>query len=145
MLSDYLKGNTLFLEEVSSWEESIQAAAQPLLQKGFITPKYIQDMIDSVNVNGPYIVLVPGIAMPHAKNEGGVIKTGISFLKLNNAVLFPEAKEVNILFVLAAEDTTGHLDLISDLSSLLIDDDILEDFKNAKNEEEVIRLIQMVE
>lgn len=49
------------------------------IKKGNITPKYIQDMIDNVNKNGPYIVIVPGIAMPHARNEGGVIKTGISF------------------------------------------------------------------
>lgn len=145
MLSDYLKGNITFLDEVSSWEESIQLAADPLLKKGNITTKYIQDMIDNVNINGPYIVIVPEIAMPHAKNEGGVLKTGISFLKLKNSVSFPEEKEVNILFVLAAEDSTGHLELISDLSSLLIEDDILSKFKNSTTEEEIIELIKMVE
>lgn len=145
MLSDYLKGNIHFLDEVSSWEESIKVAADPLLKKGFISPKYIQDMIDNVNINGPYIVIVPGIAMPHAKNEGGVIKTGISFLKLKKAVLFPEDKEVNILIVLAAEDSTGHLELIADLSSLLIDEEIMIKFRNSGNEAEIINLINMVE
>ncbi|CAH0346709.1 PTS sugar transporter subunit IIA [Bacillus sp. CECT 9360] len=145
MLSEYLKENINFLDEVASWEESIKVAADPLLKKGYITPKYIQDMIDNVNMNGPYIVIVPEIAMPHAQNEGGVIKTGISFLKLKNSVLFPEGKEVNILFVLAAEDSSGHLDLISDLSSLLIDEDIMSKFKNSTSAEEIIHLIKMVE
>ncbi|PLR78213.1 transcriptional regulator [Bacillus sp. V3-13] len=145
MLSEYLMGNVSFLDAVTSWEEAIKVAADPLLRKGSITPKYIQDMIDNVNINGPYIVIVPGIAMPHAKNEGGVIKTGISFLKLKKPVRFPEGKEVNILFVLAAEDTSGHLELIADLSSLLIDEEVMSKFKISNSEEEVIRLIKMVE
>jgi PTS system mannitol-specific IIA component len=145
MLGEYLKNNIYFLDEVSSWEESIKVAADPLLNKGFITPKYIQDMIDNVNINGPYIVIVPGIAMPHARNEGGVIKTGISLLKLKKPVLFPEGNEVNILIVLAAEDSTGHLDLISDLSSILIDEDVMSKFRISDNAEDIINFIKMVE
>ncbi len=146
MLDNYLKGNIRFLERVESWEESIEVAAQPLLQKGNITPKYIQDMIDNVNKNGPYIVIVPGIAMPHAQNEGGVVvKTGISLLKLEKPVQYPEGKEVNILIVLAAEDSSGHLDLISDLSSLLVDDDIMVKFRDANSEEEILSLISECE
>ncbi|WP_236712619.1 PTS sugar transporter subunit IIA [Peribacillus muralis] len=145
MLSDHLKNNIRFLDEVDSWEDSIKLAAEPLLHNGCITPKYIDDMIRNVNVNGPYIVIVPGIAMPHAKNEDGVINTGLSLLKLKNPVLFPEGKKVNILIVLAAEDSTGHLDLISDLSSILIDEDVMDQFKNCGNEEEFIQIIKMVE
>ncbi|MED0716255.1 PTS sugar transporter subunit IIA [Aeribacillus composti] len=145
MLSEYLKGNINFLNRVSSWEESIRVASDPLLKKGHITPKYIQDMIDNVNKNGPYIVIVPGIAMPHARNEGGVIKTGISFLKLQNNVQFPEGKEVNIIIVLAAEDNSSHLGLLSDLSSILIDEDVVNKFRNSSNEEEIMNVIKMVE
>jgi PTS system mannitol-specific IIA component len=145
MLGEFLKGNVQFQNSVPTWEEAIKKAAEPLLEKGNINQKYVQDMIDNVNINGPYIVIVPGIAMPHAKNEGGVLKTGISFLKLENAVLFPEGKEVSILFVLAAEDSTGHLELISDLSSLLIDEEVMAQFKNASSEEELIKLIESVE
>ncbi|GAA4719294.1 PTS sugar transporter subunit IIA [Brevibacillus fulvus] len=145
MLSSYLQGNTTFLERVSSWEESIQAAAQPLLEKGFITAQYIEEMIQNVNTNGPYIVIAPGIAMPHARNEGGVIKTGISFLKLQHPVVYPDHKEVNILFVLAAVDSSEHLELISDLSSLLIDEEIMDKLHHALQEQELIQLIQQVE
>ncbi|WP_191567344.1 PTS sugar transporter subunit IIA [Metabacillus idriensis] len=145
MLSQYLKNNVHFLNSVPTWEEAIKLAAQPLLNKGNITEKYVQDMIENVNDNGPYIVIVPGIALPHAQNKGGVLKTGISFLKLKEPVFFPEEKDVKILFVLAAEDTTGHLELISDLSSLLIDEDIMVKFKEASSESEIIELIESVE
>jgi len=142
MLATYLKDNIQIMNEVSSWEESIKVAAEPLLKKGFISEKYIQDMIDNVNINGPYIVIAPEIAMPHARNEGGVLKTGISFLKLKNPVYYPEGKQVSILFVLAAEDNSGHLELISDLSSILIDEEIVTKLKNSDNEDEIINLIK---
>ncbi|WP_227397065.1 PTS sugar transporter subunit IIA [Jeotgalibacillus aurantiacus] len=145
MLADLLKGNIYFTDELPTWEESIKVAAEPLLSKRFITEDYVQDMIKNVQINGSYIVIAPGIAMPHAQNEGGVLKTGISFLKVENSVTYPEDKEVNILFVLAAEDSNGHLELISDLSSLLIDEDVMEQLKQTKKEEEVISLINSLE
>lgn len=145
MLSEYLKNHVNFLESVPSWEEAIQLAAQPLLDQDFITLTYTQEMIDNVKKNGPYIVIVPGIAMPHAKNKGSVLKTGVSFLKLSKPVLFPEDKEVSILFVLAAKDDSQHLDLISDLSSILIEEETLEKFKNVSSEAELIALIEDVE
>ena|SRR5690625_4741564 len=146
MLSDYLKGNINFVEQVSSWEDSITVAAEPLLKKGFITDKYVENMIANVHEHGPYIVIVPGFAMPHAENkEGEVIKTGVSLLKLENGVLYPENKEVKIVMVLAAEDSSGHLELISDLSSVLIEDDLREQLENATDEETIMQLIDSAE
>ncbi|MBM7579694.1 PTS sugar transporter subunit IIA [Jeotgalibacillus terrae] len=145
MLADLLKGNIHFANGMSTWEESIKVAAEPLLSKRFINESYVQDMIKNVEINGSYIVIAPGIAMPHAQNQGGVLKTGISFLKLENSVTYPEEKNVNILFVLAAEDSEGHLELISDLSSLLIDEDVMEQLKQSTDEEEVLNLIESLE
>ena len=145
MLGQYLKGNTKFIGEVSSWEESIKIAAEPLLEKKFIKETYIQSMIDNVHEYGAYIVLVPGIAMPHAKDEDSVNKTGMSFLKLEKPVEYPEEKEVKIIFVLAAKDNSEHLELIADLSSILADEEVLTKFKNVENEKELIELIKTVE
>src|SRR5699024_5627287 len=146
MLSDYLKGNINFADSESSWEDSIRIDSEHLLNKGFITNKYIQNMINNVHVHGSYIVIVPGFAIPHAKNEdGGVIKECISLLNLRNPVLYPENKEVKLVMVLAAEDSSGHLELISDLSTLLMEDDVRERLENALDEEEIINLIDSVE
>ncbi|GGM30378.1 hypothetical protein GCM10011351_15660 [Paraliobacillus quinghaiensis] len=145
MLSKHLESNVVFSKRVSSWEEAIKVASEPLLNKDFINQSYVRDMIENVHKYGPYIVIMPGVAMPHARNEGGVIKTGISFLKLDTPVLFPEEKEVGIVIVLAAEDSSGHMDLLSDLSSLLIEEDIKYKLENAQSEEEIINLIKMVE
>ncbi|SDW08007.1 PTS system IIA component, L-Asc family [Marinococcus luteus] len=145
MLSDYLKNNIQFLDSVSSWEESIQIGAAPLLTKNKITSEYVQEMISNVNENGPYIVIVPGIAMPHAQNQGSVLETGISLLNLKEPVLYPENKEVRTIIVLAAEDSEGHLELISDLSSVLIDESTMNEFKNAQSENEILELLDREE
>ncbi|WP_173918653.1 PTS sugar transporter subunit IIA [Halobacillus sp. Marseille-Q1614] len=145
MLAEYLEGNIRFLPSVDSWEAGIQEAAAPLLDNGSITPKYIDDMIQNVNTNGPYIVIVPGIAMPHAKNDDSVVKTSVSYLKLEEPVQFPKNKEVNTFFVLAAEDSTGHLDLISDLSSVLMEDEIKNKLEESKSEQEILEVLKMVE
>ncbi|MGP4075906.1 PTS sugar transporter subunit IIA [Halobacillus sp. K22] len=145
MLAEYLEGNIRFLPSVDSWENGIREAADPLLNDGSITQSYVDDMIQNVNTNGPYIVIVPGIAMPHAKNEGSVVKTSVSYLKLEEPVMFPKDKEVHTFFVLAAEDSTGHLDLISDLSTILMEDDIKNKLEEAKSEQEIFDVLQMVE
>ena len=145
MLAQFLEGNTNFLEGISSWEESIKIAAEPLLEKNFIKEKYIKSMIDNVHEYGAYIVLVPGIAMPHAKDEESVNKTGMSFLKLETPVEYPEEKEVKIIFVLASKDNSEHLELIADLSSILADEEVLTEFKNVESEKELLKLIRTVE
>lgn len=145
MLSQYLKNHVNFIDSVSSWEEAIEKASQPLLDEQSITPTYIQDMIENVHKNGSYIVIVPEIAMPHAKNHGSVLETSVSFLKLNQPVLFPDEKEVKILFVLAAKDNSQHLQIIADLSTILMEEETLEKLKNVSSEDDLIHFIETIE
>lgn len=145
MLSSYLKSKTQFVDEVGSWEESIELASKPLIENDYITSDYIDAMVENVKVNGAYIVIVPEIAMPHASTDKGVMKTGMSFLRLNEAVQFPDNQEVKLFFVLAAKDSTTHLELLSDLSSILIEEDFREKLKEASTEEDLLNLLELVE
>lgn len=145
MLSSYLKSKTQFVDEVRSWEESIEIASKPLIENNYITSEYIEAMVENVKVNGAYIVIVPEIAMPHASTDRGVMKTGMSFLKLNKPVLFPDNQEVKLFFVLAAKDSTTHLELLSDLSSILIEEDFRERLKEVTSEEDLLSLLELVE
>lgn len=145
MLSSYLKSKTQFVDEVRSWEESIEIASKPLIENNYITSEYIEAMVENVKVNGAYIVIVPEIAMPHASTDRGVMKTGMSFLKLNKPVLFPDNQEVKLFFVLAAKDSSTHLELLSDLSSILIEEDFRERLKEVTSEEDLLSLLELVE
>ncbi|WP_214739850.1 MULTISPECIES: PTS sugar transporter subunit IIA [unclassified Exiguobacterium] len=104
---------------VSNWQESIRLAAEPLLNNGSIEARYIETMIENVIEHGPYIVLMPHIAIPHARPEDGVNQLGMSVMKLNEPVLFPGDKPVRAFFVLAAIDQTTHLKALAQLTELL--------------------------
>jgi PTS system mannitol-specific IIA component/PTS system ascorbate-specific IIA component len=141
MLKEMLKDNIKVLDEVSTWEEAIKIAANPLKEGGFINEEYIDAMLQNVVENGPYIVIMPGVAMPHSRPEDGVLKTGMSLLKLSKNVKFPQNNNVGLIFVLATTDSNKHLELISELTNLLMDDESMEKLFLAKSKKEVLQCI----
>ncbi|WP_143415733.1 BglG family transcription antiterminator [Geobacillus sp. E263] len=145
MLKDLLtKHHIQFVEEVDDWKEAIALAAKPLLDGGYITNEYIQAMIDNVMTLGPYIVIAPGVALPHARPEQGVKKIGMSFLKIKNGCLFSEKEEhrVYVLIVLAAIDNETHLKALSQLTKLLSNKENMGVLFSSDSAEEVLTLIE---
>ncbi len=137
MLSEALAGNMQFDTNADNWEQAIKKSASILVEKNYISDSYVDRMIESVHKNGAYIVVVPGVAMPHTQSKGDVKKTCISYTKFNKPVEFPGGLEASIFFCLAAEDCEGHLDLISELALALMDEQIIHQLSNAKSELEV--------
>jgi mannitol operon transcriptional antiterminator len=146
MLKDLLTRHHIqFIEEASDWKEAIALAAKPLLENGYITNEYIQAMIDNVMTLGPYIVIAPGVALPHARPEQGVKKIGMSFLKIKNGCLFSEKEEhrVYVLIVLAAIDNETHLKSLSQLTKLLSDKENMRVLFSTDSVEEVLTLVEV--
>ena len=142
MFSDYLKDNIQFVSAVSDWKEAINLAAQPLLKADIIEKSYIDAMINNVIENGSYIIILPNIAMPHARFEYGSHGIGISFLNLSKPVVFPNGDSVYQFFVLAANSSDRHLELISELAMLLSDVDIYNKILKVHTKEELINIIE---
>lgn len=122
MLKDLLpKSHMQHLQEVSSWEDAIRIASQPLLSKGVIDEIYIENMIHSVNRNGPYIVLMDYFALPHAEPGIGVNQLGMSLLTVEHPVDL-KGNLVKVFLVLAAIDSKAHIDALAEISLLLMDE-----------------------
>lgn len=122
MLEKMLNESTIkIVDNVKDWKESIIFAAKPLLQKNIIEEKYIDSIFKTHEELGPYYVLAPGIAMPHARPEQGSKGVGLSLLIVKNGVVFNsiENDPVYIIVMLAAKDSNSHIELISSLSDLL--------------------------
>ncbi|WP_333648791.1 PTS sugar transporter subunit IIA [Lacrimispora sp.] len=141
MLKEMLKNKITVMDQAGGWQEAIRIAAGPLLEEQFIQGEYVNAMINSVQENGPYIVILPQIAIPHARPENGVLKTGLSMLKLSNCVVFPGSIEVRLLIILAAKDSDRHMELISELADVLMEDDIVNGILAAKVPEEIMELL----
>ncbi|MDN6290550.1 MAG: PTS sugar transporter subunit IIA [Tetragenococcus koreensis] len=134
MITNYLtEDNMQHVKLVNDWEEAIKLAAKPLLEKKIIETVYIDNMIQSVKDNGPYIVLKDYFALPHAKAGEGVNEVGMSLLTLEDPVDL-EGNPVKIFLVLAAVDSSTHLEALSELSELLMDDDVYDIFLSGDNQ-----------
>lgn len=108
-----------FKAEVTDWEEAICLAAAPLLANKSIEETYVTKMIANVKEFGPYIMLMPQIAMPHARPEDGVNVMGISLLITEKSVAFDAKREANVFFILAAKDSNSHLALLTEIAGVL--------------------------
>lgn len=112
---------------VHSWQEAIHLAASPLLQHNKIEQRYIEAMIQSIDQYGPYVVITPKVAIPHARPTDGVHEQGMSLLRLQKPVLFSPNQPVYLIIVLAAIDNTSHLQALADLIVVLQDPDQIDD------------------
>lgn len=125
------------------WSQAIDLSMKNILERKYITPDYIQAIKDTTREIGPYYLLAPGIAMPHARPECGALHTALSFTLLRQGVSFDaESPPVRLLIGLAAKDSDSHIEAIQALSEMLCEDEVIDELLNAKNTEELINIIQ---
>ncbi|MGX7196775.1 PTS sugar transporter subunit IIA [Enterococcus olivae] len=109
------------IDSVGNWQEAVQRASEPLLKENKIAEQYVKNMIESVENNGPYMVLSDYFALMHARPGEGVNKQGVSLLVSNQAVDM-KGKEVKVFLVLAAEDNQSHLAFLQDIMTVFMDE-----------------------
>ncbi len=127
-----------------SWEEAIRYGGNLLVQAEMVEPRYVEAMIDNIKKLGPYVVIAPGVAMPHARPEDGVLKKGISFVHLREPVAFGKNAEqhVNLVICLGATDSSSHLDLLQDIAEVMGNVTTLNRLKEVKSVDEVLHYFQ---
>ncbi len=126
-------------ERVSTWDEAIREASQPLLEQGFFNVSYVDAMIESVKSLGPYIVIAPEIAIAHARPSKDVYDIGISLLKLNQPINFCENSHyARLIFVISAIDHQAHLGILQDLAHILGDTEIVKELLACQNADEIL-------
>lgn len=119
--------------KASTAEEAIREAGRQLLQAEDVEERYIDKMVASYRENGPYFVIAPNIAMPHARPEDGVKRAALSMVRLQDAVSFghPKNDPVKLVFGLAASSSEEHLQFLQRLSQLLMDQNHVQTLLNA--------------
>ena len=90
MLRDFVeKKHYKFAKQAKDWQDAIRMSCESLEADGTVEANYKEDIIACVEKYGPYIVIMPDVAMPHSQEGAvGVNKTSIGFMKLEKPVSF---------------------------------------------------------
>ena len=126
-----------------SWEDVLMYAGKLLENKGYINHNYTKDMVELVRKCGPYIVVMPEIALGHARPNGNVSQNAIAIVRINDGVSFghPTNDPVKLLFAIAAVDDSKHLELFQAIADYLMIDDNLTRIMNCQTREELMKEI----
>lgn len=89
-----------------------------------------------------------GIAIPHCKSDA-VLRPGLAAMVVSDGVDFEalDGGKVDLIFLIAAPDSEDnvHLDVLSKLSVLLMDENFTKGLRNARSVEEFLDVIDIAE
>ncbi len=127
---------------VEDWEDAIRAAGKLMVENEVVEERFIDAMIRVAQEFGPYIVVAPGIALPHARPEDGVIEASIAIIRLKTPVDFgsEENDPVYLVIALAAKDNEQHIDSLQQLAFVLSDEEKIDAIKAATSKEELLQV-----
>ena len=141
-----IENNSIKLNQTAAnWEEAIKIGKDLLVASGAIEPRYYENIISKIKEMGPYIVLAPGLAMPHARPEEGVIRTAFGLTTLAQPVDF-DGEQISVLVTLAGSDSDTHMEGIMEITQIFDDPDSedgvnIQKFLDCKTQEDVLAVI----
>ncbi len=144
MIEQLLKEEIVELNlQVKDWCEAVKASGRLLVKDGKVEESYVDSMINTVKEMGAYIVMAPGVAMPHARPENGVKELGISVIMLKKPVPFgnEEFDPVKLIFAICAKENKEHIQLLQELSCILDDNELIGKCEKCKTKKDLIDLI----
>lgn len=99
----------------------VQQAGAMLIASGGVEARYVEAMKRALASLGPYMVIVPGVALLHARPEDGGRRLCMSLLTLDPPVPFghPDNDPVTVAIALAAADNESHIKALAELAALL--------------------------
>ena len=139
----FIENNSIRLGlTAKDWQEAVKLSVDPLIESGAVLPEYYDAIIASTKEHGPYYILTPGMAMPHARPEAGVQRDAFSLITLTEPVTFTDGKEVSVLLTLAATSSAIHASVaIPQIIALFELDNAIDRLLACKTPEDVLALV----
>ncbi len=143
-----IENNSILLNQsAANWEDAIKIGTDLLVKAGTIEPRYYDNIVSKIKEMGPYIILAPGLAMPHARPEEGVIKTSFALVTFDTPIYFEgEDEPVHVMLTLAGSDSDQHMQGLVEITQVLDDPESdtgvdLDKIRRCKTAEEVYAVI----
>lgn len=127
----------------NNWQQAIDIAAGPLIQFGAAQSQYIEGIIENTLNWGPYYLIAPGVALPHARPEQGANHNQITVTTLSTPVTFgnEDCDPVWLLLCASATDADEHIRIIQQICQLIDSPEMLTALREAQTDETLYALI----
>ncbi|MEG0366475.1 MAG: PTS sugar transporter subunit IIA, partial [Coprobacillus sp.] len=146
-LSDFLNEDMILLdEEANDWHQVIVKSIMPLEKKGMVTNHFKDEIIQSVENYGDYIMISDNVVFPHAGFEQGAKLTGVTFARFTTPTYISDPqKTIDMAFGLSASDNKKHVKALFTLVELVNNPDFKNKLMNAKEKKDIIHIIKEFE
>lgn len=128
-----------FEQPIEGWREAIEIAAKPLIKDKKIEKAYVNDSIRVIETLGNYMMFIPEIAFVHATPEN-VRENAVSILNLKNPIDSGSKNKSTVKTIVILANKEENKNLIN-LTNILIKDDNIKKFKNAKSYEDLKNIV----
>jgi len=138
-------GKAIFREEnivlgakaADKWQ-AIRMCGQILVDQGYVTKEYIEDMI--AREEGATVYVGNHVAIPHgvANSESNIIESGISFLQVPDGIEFGSEKAY-MLIGIAGKDGS-HIEILGNIAMICSDMDNVMKLKETTQVKEVYNI-----
>lgn len=132
------------VDEVKNWEEAIEIVSAPLLKDQCINQNYVEEVKENISKESYRFLVDHDIILAHSRPNGDVKKNGLSFLKVNKGVQFPNLKNKNIklIFVISALSIKHHMDWLQRFAKIMDDVSMVEKLNSATTKNEIIEIFK---
>lgn len=143
-LLDILPEENIILHYLAQdWQSAIHKAGSLLVENGYVSERYQELMLHSFENYGSYMIIDEGIAIPHAKNDGCVHKTGMTLVILEHPVTFLNGKQLRVFFSFCSKDNIEHLDALVAVANLIKETDFKRNLPKFKTPRDILNFIIM--
>lgn len=130
-----------------NWKNALQLGGNLLIKDGLITQDYIDSIIRNVELNGPYFVFWPGVALAHADAVPGMLPFTASLIRLKQPVPFHNelTDPVKYILTFAASDLPQNDEQMISFIKLASSPTLFQHLDHAKTPEDACRIIAQAE
>lgn len=141
-LIDFLeKGRVNVTSENYKWQDAVRFAARKLLDEGSIEQRYVDTIISEVRYYGPFMFVMQGLVLAHAKPEDGVNGLDVSLTVFKEPVRFSEFYEAKVIITLATVDQERHLKILSDIMDAFAIESRVDELAALNSPEEILEAV----
>ena len=128
----------------ADWRAAVRAAGVDLVTAHAVGRAYVEELVQQIEQAGPYCVVAPGVAVPHAKASGVVRRDALAIVVLDEPVAFghPHHDPVRVVIAMAAQSPRRHLQMLAELANALDGDGVIDRLAAAADRDAAIAALR---